>query len=83
LVFFVGVGEEGDIIAYNMNNRKVHPYTLHWVWYMLHPARNHRQTLLSSLRSLVLDVGVISKVVNKAAFDVSLCHDMFKWINVV
>ena len=28
-------------------------------------------------------VGVISKVVNKATFDVSLRHDMFKWINVV
>jgi hypothetical protein len=38
---------------------------------------------LTLLILLVLEVGVISKVVNKAAFDVSLRHDMFKWINVV
>ena len=30
-----------------------------------------------------LKVGVISKVVNKVAFDLSLYHDIFKWINVV
>jgi hypothetical protein len=50
---------------------------------MWRTARNHLENLLSSLRSVVLGVGVISKVVNKAAFDVSLCHDMFEWISVV
>ena len=39
--------------------------------------------VLPHLCFLVLEVGVISKVVNKAAFDVSLYHDMLKWINGV
>ena len=43
----------------------------------------HEQTLLFSLCSLILVLGVISKAVNKAAFDVSLCHDMFQWTNVI
>ena len=80
LIFFVGVGVERAIIAYNMDSRKVHVIPTHYIPYGRHdiPPENHRQTLLSSLCSLVLGVGVISKVVNKAAFDVSLCHDMFK-----
>ena len=32
---------------------------------------------------LLFFLGVISGVVNKAPFDVSLCHDMFKWTHVI
>jgi len=84
LIFFVGA--ERTIIAYDMDQRKVHviptsvdhSYDRHKVlsWFMSRP-------LLSSLCSLVLVLGVISKAVNKAAFDVCLCHDMFKWTNVI
>jgi hypothetical protein len=43
--------------------------------------RGHEQTILYSLCSLVLRL--ISRGINKAAFDVSLSHGMFKWTNVV
>jgi hypothetical protein len=49
----------------------------------INPGTVHEQTLLSFLCFLILFLGVISGVVNKAPFDVSLCHDMFKWTNVV
>ena len=30
LLLFVGVGEENDIVSYNMDNRKVHVITTHY-----------------------------------------------------
>jgi hypothetical protein len=68
-----------------MDRRKVHviPASVDHSYGRHSPITVHEQTLLSSLYSLVLVLGVISGVVNKAPFDVSLCHDMFKWTNVV
>ena len=66
-------GEDGIIIIYDMDRIKVH-VTLPVSFDMVDVAlkRVHLQTILSSLCSLVL--GFISRVVNKATFDVSLCH---------
>jgi hypothetical protein len=50
---------------------------------MHRPVKVHEQTLLSSLCSLILVLGVISRAVNKVVFDVSLCRNMLKWTNVV
>ena len=36
LVFFVGVGVESAVIAYNMGNRKVHVIPTHYVQYGRH-----------------------------------------------
>ena len=33
LIFFVGVGVESDVIAYNMDNRKVHVILTHYILY--------------------------------------------------
>ena len=49
-----------------------HPYMLQSVFEMWHPAKNQRQIFLSSLCSLVLGVGVISRGVNKVARCISL-----------
>ena len=32
LVFFVGVGVERAVIAYNMDSRKVHVIPIHFIW---------------------------------------------------
>jgi hypothetical protein len=67
-----------------MDNKKVHVIPTHYIPYGRHdilPEIISRPYYLPY--ALVLRVGVISKVVNKAAFDVSLCHDMFKWIDIV
>ena len=81
LIFFVGAKRR--IIAQDMDRRKVNVILASVDRSYGSPVTVHEHTLLSSLCSLVLVLGVISKAVNKAAFDVCLCHDMFKSTNVV
>ena len=67
LLLFVGVGEENDIVAYNMDSRKVHVITTRYSAFLKHgvlPQINCKP-LLSSLCSIVLGVGVIHRGVNK------------------
>ena len=58
---FVGVGEENDIVAYNMDNKKVHVITTHYSVFLKHgllPQINYRPyylpyvPLFSELESL-------------------------------
>jgi hypothetical protein len=62
------VGVKRTIIAYDMDRRKVN---------VMPASVNHsygRRKVMSRF---------MSRAVNKALFDVYLCHDMFKWTNVV
>ena len=72
LIFFAS--EDGTIIAYNMDRKKVHVILVRVFRYgrCTVKKRVHLQTILSSLYSFVLRF--ISRAVNKTAFDVSLCH---------
>ena len=84
LLLFVGVGDEDDIVAYNMDNRKVHVIPTHYSQFLkrgILPEINCRPyylpyvPLFSELELLVEE--------QIKFHDVSLYHDMFKWINVV
>ena len=71
MIFFAG--ENGTIIAYDMDHIRVHVIPARVFQYGRHSVKRvYLQTILSSLCSFVL--GFISRAVNKDAFDVSLCH---------
>jgi hypothetical protein len=84
LLLYVGVGVENDIVAYNMDNKKVHVIPTHYSQLLIFgilPEINGRPyylpyvPLFSELESLAEEYIKFH--------DVSLCYDMFKWINVV
>jgi hypothetical protein len=71
MIFFAG--EDGTIIAYDMDCIRVHVIPACVFQYVRRSIKRvHLQTIISSLCSLVL--GFISRAVNKARFDVSLCY---------
>ena len=71
MIFFAG--EDGTIIAYDMDCIKVHVIPARVFQYGRRSVKRvYLQTILSFLCSLVL--GFISRAVNKVVFDVSLCH---------